>query len=783
MYQMMFIARNNLSRKKSDATVLTVLVMIAALLLYISISVLRLTPQVIGAVYDEMNTADFFYCSACPETEKIREFLERKEGVEQLEYSQALNLYAKYHAEGAEEKESSFLIEPIELAREICKIPDIGEKKEYRTILLPYYMKTGEGIAEGDKFYLTLGDGEYEFTVGGFAEDPLFATPLNINVFRCYITQDCYDDLLQNEPKVQAGNVYLYKLKLGGEIRQRDFDADVSSGMPREIPELADYMSLSLNGDTMKVGTAFLSNIGMGILLIFSVVLICIALIIVWFSIKNFIDGNLKNLGILMASGYTKGQLMCATCTEMLLISLSGACMGLAAGGLLHTAVGGLIASLIGLRWNQSFDAAAAAMVFALVNMVVLGVTLPAGRIYGRIEILEALRGGIRTHNFRRNLPSLVTSRLPEPLALGVKSILGEKRKNAAITGIVVLLGFACCMGFALVQNFGVDDGKLLELMGVETGTATVSGEHMEEVGQELESWEEVRKVLYNDSRSVQLSAGEEKLTVTCDFWKDLAQKECTALIEGRLPAYDNEVCLTAPVAKQLGVGVGDIVYAEGDLEKKDYMVSGINQQMQELGFRASMTMEGAGRINGGTVTNMLYVFTREGCTYEQLEKKLTDRFTNLAVSDSQKYMETVLVSVKAAMLMICIVFVIITVVIVSLVIILLVRTKITREWKQYGIYKALGFTTGELILQIQMSSLPVFLAGALLGAVLSIYLLNPLVEVCLGMAGIVQSNLSIEARWLALSVAIIMAVASVVSFLCAWRVRGIEPVKMLTEE
>lgn len=145
--------------------------------------------------------------------------------------------------------------------------------------------------------------------------------------------------------------------------------------------------------------------------------------------------------------------------------------------------------------------------------------------------------------------------------------------------------------------------------------------------------------------------------------------------------------------------------------------------------------------------------------------------------------MESALASVNATMNLLCGVFVLLTVVIVILIIILLVRAKLTREWKQYGVYKALGFTTGELILQIQMSSLPIFFAGSVSGAVLSVYLLNPLVQVCLGMAGIVQSSLEIQVRWLILSVALIMAVAGAVSFLSASRVRKAEPVKMLTEE
>lgn len=783
MYKMLFIARNNLAKKKSDVVTLIMLILLSTMLLYISISVLKRTPQVIDTVCDEVNAADAFYASACPETGKITSVLNDMENVKQIEYSEGVELTAKYHTEGSEEKETVFLLEPIETVGEICKIPDIGDQKKYQTILLPYYMKMGDKINEGDHLYLLLGNTEYEFEVGGFVGDPLFATPLNISVFRCYITEEYYKDILEAQQKVREMTTYIYKIKIDGRTSSQDFNGEMASRLSQEVPELADYMNISINIETMKVGVSFLSNIGMGIMLVFSVLLICIALIIAWCSIKNFIDGNLKNLGILMTSGYTKGQLMGSTCMEMLLISVTGSCFGLIIGVLLNQTVGTLVSSLIGLKWNQPIDVSTAVLVFVLVNLVVLLVTVLSGRVYGRIEILEALRGGIKTHNFRGNPLPLVKCPLPQPFALGIKSILCEKRKNAAIMGVVTLLGFASSIGFALFQNFAAEDQALTEMMGVELGTVLLSGPGIEEAGKKIETWDEVRKVLYYDNRSVELTAGEKQIVLTCDFWKEPEQNEYSVLIEGRLPKYDNEISVTAIVADQLGVTVGDIIYVKGDQEKKDYIISGITQQMEMLGLKATMTMEGAARVNGSSVVNQIRVYTKDDCAYEQIEKKIKTEFPDLDITSLSENMEIVLSSVKAAMALLCVVFVVITVVIVTLTIILLVKTKITREWKQYGVYKALGFTTGELIVQIQMSSLPVFFTGSIIGAVLSVYLLNPLVQTCLSSAGIVQSDLTVHVQWLVLSVVIIMAVSTGVSFLCAYRVRKVEPVKMLAEE
>ncbi len=783
MYRMLFIARNNLVRKKNDVVTLLMLIVCSTMLLYISISILWRTPLVIDTACDEFNTADFLYVSACPETEQIGSVLTGREEVLQIEYSEGVDLMAKYHKEKGEEKETEILIEPIESVGDISRIPEVGNDKKYETILLPYYMKSGEQIAEGDTFYLTIGETEYEFEVGGFVQDTMFATPLNVSVVRCYITQDYYKNILDGEQKTQDMLTHLYKIKLGEGISSRKFAEQVRQELSIEVPELANYMNMAIDRETMKVGAAFLSNICMGILLIFSVLIVCIALIIAWCSIKNFIDGNLKNLGILMAVGYTKRQLMGNTCMEMLLISVIGGSAGLMAGGLLNSTAGMLVAMMIGIKWNQPFDGVTAVAVFVIVNLVVLYVTALCCRNYRRIEILDALRGGIRNHNFRVSPLPLEKSVLPEPLSLGLKSILSEKGKSMAIMGVVALLSLASCIGFALFQNFGLAEGPLKEMIGIEMGDAMLSGQDIEDVGRDLEMWDEIRKVLYYDNRSTKLTVGEEEISVTCDFWKDPMQNEYAALIEGRLPQYDNEIGVTVAVAKQLGAGLGDVIYAEGDEGRKDYMISGIYQQTSQLGICATMTMDGAERINGSVVVNRIYIYMKDDFDYEQMENKIKEEFPLLDMTDSQKSMELTLASVKAAMSLLCAVFAGITIVIVSLIIILLIRAKVTREWKQYGVYKALGFTTGELIRQIQMSSLPIFLTGAVLGAVLSVYLLNPLAQVCLSMAGLVRSSLTIQTRWMVLSVALIMTVSWVVSFLCAYRVRKVEPVKMITEE
>ena len=108
MYRMFFIARNNLARKKNDAATLLVLLMLSTVLLYISVSVLRCTPKVIDTASEEAVTADFLYVSACSEKEAVRAVLENSAGAEHIEYSEGVELTAKYHTQNGEEKETVF---------------------------------------------------------------------------------------------------------------------------------------------------------------------------------------------------------------------------------------------------------------------------------------------------------------------------------------------------------------------------------------------------------------------------------------------------------------------------------------------------------------------------------------------------------------------------------------------------------------------------------------------------------------------------------------------------
>lgn len=117
------------------------------------------------------------------------------------------------------------------------------------------------------------------------------------------------------------------------------------------------------------------------------------------------------------------------------------------------------------------------------------------------------------------------------------------------------------------------------------------------------------------------------------------------------------------------------------------------------------------------------------------------------------------------------------------MVVMLLIRTKVIRERKNYGVYKALGFTTKQLMAQTVMSNLPLIVIGALFGIVGSVCLTEYLVVIFLSFAGIRSCNMIVNPIWLVFTFVGITVIALIVAICFSLRIRKVEPAKMLMDE
>jgi putative ABC transport system permease protein len=112
----------------------------------------------------------------------------------------------------------------------------------------------------------------------------------------------------------------------------------------------------------------------------------------------------------------------------------------------------------------------------------------------------------------------------------------------------------------------------------------------------------------------------------------------------------------------------------------------------------------------------------------------------------------------------------------------MVLKTTILRRRREFGIQKAVGFTTFQLMNQIALSMTPVILLGIITGAVAGYFSLNPIfVAVTRGM-GIIKVEFLMPLDQVGLICIGLVMLAYAVSMLISWRIRKISAYGLVSE-
>ena len=123
------------------------------------------------------------------------------------------------------------------------------------------------------------------------------------------------------------------------------------------------------------------------------------------------------------------------------------------------------------------------------------------------------------------------------------------------------------------------------------------------------------------------------------------------------------------------------------------------------------------------------------------------------------------------------------TALIVAFVESLIIKTQITRSWRDLGVSKALGYTSGQLITQTMMSNMPSVLIGIVLGLLVSAFSAEKLMRVLFTIFGFRKAPFYVNSGSYMIAVVLIAGIAMITSAWVGRRIRKLEPVKMITEE
>ena len=118
----------------------------------------------------------------------------------------------------------------------------------------------------------------------------------------------------------------------------------------------------------------------------------------------------------------------------------------------------------------------------------------------------------------------------------------------------------------------------------------------------------------------------------------------------------------------------------------------------------------------------------------------------------------------------------------VLFVIRLLLKTMFIKKEREFGIKKAVGFTSTQLRYQLALSLMPTTIAAAVSGSLLGYFILNPLFTLILSGYGIRDANLLLQPLVIPITAFAVTIMVFVFCFLMSGKMKRVSAYKLIQE-
>lgn len=731
----------------------------------------------------ELNGADVVIRTLSDSEQEMAQLLSADPSIRDYERYEILSKEVTFQRDGYDadtkngnaEKELAMLFEPYGEWGEIEK-PGFVEQstEEYdNPIYLSLYEKTNLGVELGDTFHCQISGKDYSFTVAGFFEQIITGGIMET----AYVSAEQYNAWREQMIKDMGyGIPYLYCVRLaegqndvvaGGELMTALGSRGITGYVITHSMTVSQY--------------SYMQNIIAAILSAFALVITAVSLIIIYFKISNSIEQNITNIGALKALGYTSAQIRLSMVLEFTLTAAVACVLGT---GISYGTLSFLeprMRYFAYMVWKYRFDPAALLITMVLIVGAAMLVSFFGTKSIVALDPVQALRFGLCAHSFRKNHFPMETTDGPLTWLLALKAAAQNRKQNIMLVGLMLAVGFVGTFSVFLGYNTIYKKMNLFHLVNGITPDVEVTIRNPDAF-YDIAELSGVKSVFWEDIQEMTVEDYSVYCTITDDFG-NIAQ---LPIYEGRAPKYDNEIAVGGVLAQNLGVSVGDEVTVSGNGKSVSYLITGLQQGATNMGMEIYMTEEGA--------KHLLFEVSREVFCMEVQEPKLenslrlVEELENmygtrlLSYSNSVESLEngediTITVCVLVISLLL-----IVSVLVIVLSMNLLVKTVIIRKQREYGIEKAIGFSSGQLRLQLALSMMPQTACGAVCGALLGYLFSNRLLSALLNSVGVMKANMEVG-LWMGLLSAVCVVGAV---FLLVWvissRIRRISAYSLITD-
>jgi putative ABC transport system permease protein len=594
---------------------------------------------------------------------------------------------------------------------------------------IPALLKEKYGMKIGDHIILNCNNITKEFIIKEFILDSM------MNSTMCSSTRILLSDQDFQILNGQVGEKeYLIEAYFNNSKESVPFqNAYEKEGLPKNGPAITSSMIFLLSAIT-DILTVF-------VLLLASMLLIIVSFICVKFTIMAALEEEIGEIGTMKAIGLPFADIRSLYLNKYRALAI----VGVIAGYILALMINKLFTNHIRATFgNMRISSTAVILSLVVSFLVFLFINSYCKKILKKIKkvtVIDALVSGSGFSKNRRNIKDGLYKcrKLSVNWLLGIREVFYQFT-SWIIVFAVALIAVLLIMVPANLMNT-LEAPEFITYMGSSLDDIMIlvdDGENLEtgysNVKQKLENDDAVQN--YYEYRKVCVWTTDVEgeiinLHIDCG---DNAGNDLRYL-SGKAPKEKDEIALSFQNAKEIGKKVGDTIVLIFDENKKDFMISGIYQDVTSGGFTAKT------KYNFSGLTVEEYSFTINLKSNADVEKK-SDEWSALLgggvnVDPMKDFLDQTLGGVVKQLKSVVFITLMIGASLVMLITVLFLKLRLAKDLSEIAVLKAVGFSQHDINKQYLIKIGCISILGILAGTFLTAVLGEKFVNAALSMTGL----------------------------------------------
>lgn len=766
------IILHNLKKAKGQFASFGIVMLITALILNTALVLLFQTSDAYDVLFREMNTANINVTVPYgTDYDGIENDILNLDGVTDTEHGEALFASAGLQDFQNSEFTMNTFFYRFGDEREITRheVTKTAETSDEMSAYIPLYLSELGGYQTGESIRYIIDGTEYRFTVKGVISEMQYGN-YGTGYIGLYLSDSAYDAIKDDENFTKVSE---YRI-------QTDKNADTTS-VRNSVSRLFknnNVPTLSLlDSEAAKGSRTMVSSTIVLFLTVFAFIVLLVSVFLSRFKVKNTIDEEINEMGVLKGIGYTSTMLIFSQVIPYVIVCGVGLVAGVALSYLLIPVVANILAVQSGFSYAPEFDISAALITVITILVIVFLFILLAAKKIKKLEPINAIRGIDPLKPAGKNHFPLDTAKGTIGMNLILKQTYESAGRNILLFAVTFVLMILLTFTGTLLFNVNVKPENFLTTLSEELPDIRVQAknEKSDELISMLEK-ENIKAVKYGTIMTEYTDGNIP--TIICE---NFSQLENDIEYEGNHPENADEIAIGS--AFESDYAVGDTFTLLFDGKEYEFTITGFIQSVNNNGLIAEITEKGYARMTDEALeTYNLYL--ADDADIPAFVQKLENDYDELTanVSNASKETESMQMMYSSLITIVAIVLFVITVLIVVLILYVILRSMLTGMKTDFGIYKAMGFTSSQLMMRTVGSITPVILGGAITSAVLGILYLPAMFGGIFGVLGAMKNNFEIPVLLLLAMAVILTAVNVIIGMILCRPIKKINPYSLIKE-